>query len=66
MFRVFVRSWWRPNSAWPGGREPHAGRKTTLALVATEAMARRYCQSYNDTHNPGKWSRKAEYERVSD
>jgi len=62
-FRVFTRTWWRRNSAWPGGREPGAGRKHTLARrVETEEEARAICKRYNDTHDPGFLSRKAEYE----
>ena len=29
----------------------------------TESDARAICKQYNDTHNPGRLSRKAEYER---
>lgn len=62
-FRVFTRTWWRRNPAWPGGREPGAGRKTTLARRCTEEEARRMCKQYNDAHDPGFLSRKAEYEK---
>lgn len=63
MYHVFTRTWWRRNPAWPGGREPGAGRKTTLRRnVETEAEARAICKAYNDTHAPGFLSRKAEYQ----
>jgi hypothetical protein len=63
MYHVFTRTWWRHNPAYPNGREPGAGRKTTLRRnVATEAEARAICQQYNATHNPGPLSRKAEYQ----
>ena len=63
MFRVFSRTWWKRNPSWPDGREPCAGRKTTLARnVKTEAEARAICERYNATHEPGPLSRKAEYE----
>lgn len=62
-YRVFTRTWWKRNPAWPGGREPNAGRKHTIARrVETETEARVICQRYNDTHDPGFLSRKAEYE----
>lgn len=61
-FRIFVRSWWKWNAAWPGGREPHAtGRKHTIAWADTEQEARAIAQEYNRTHNPGPLSRKAEF-----
>ena len=64
-YRVFTRTWWIRNPAWPNGREPGAGRKTTIAKrVETEAEARAICQRYNATHKPGELSRKAEYERL--
>ena len=63
MYHVFTRTWWRRNPAWPGGREPGAGRKYTLARnIQTEEEARRICKAYNDTHEPGFLSRKAEYQ----
>ena len=61
-YRVFSRTWWRRNPSHPGGREPGAGRKTTLARVQTEDEARAICRRYNDNHDPGFLSRKAEYE----
>lgn len=63
MYRVFTRTWWRNNPAWPQGLEPCAGRKHTLRRnVKTEAEARSICQAWNATHKPGRLSRKAEYE----
>ena len=62
-FKCFTRTWWRRNPAWSGGREPDAsGRKTTIAKrVQTEEEARAICKQYNDSHEPGFLSRKAEY-----
>lgn len=63
-YHVFHRTWWKRNPAWPDGREPHAGRKHTLArYVATEEAARRLCQEWRANHEPGPLSDKAEYER---
>ena len=64
-YRVFVRTWWKRNPNWPGGREPGAGRRTVIASrVETEAEARQFAQDYNRTHEPGFLSRKAEYESL--
>jgi hypothetical protein len=63
-YNVFVRNWWRRNPSWPGGREPGAGRKTYLNRGVSWADARRICQEYNETHDPGFLSRKAEFEAV--
>ncbi len=63
MYRVFTRTWWTNNPSYPNDLEPSPGRKTTLRKnVKTEADARLICKDYNDTHNPGRLSRKAEYE----
>ena len=61
MYRVFVRNWWRDNPNYPNGLEPSPGRKYTLDYVYTEKEARNMCREYNNTHNPGRLSRKAEY-----
>ncbi len=64
-YRVFVRNWWKRNAAWPGGREPGAGRKTVIAKhVDSEESARDICKAYNACHDPGFLSRKAEYESI--
>lgn len=65
-YRVFVRNWWKPNPAWPGGLEPDPGaRKTTIARsVETEEEARQLAKSYNSTRKPGRLSRKAEFEEI--
>jgi len=60
-YKVFTRTWWKNNPAYPGGLEPHAGRKTTIAVANSEEEARRICKQYNETHEPGRLSRKAEY-----
>lgn len=61
-YRVFTRTWWRRNPAWPEGREPGAGRKHTIATHVYYAEARAICAEYNATHDPGFLSRKAEFE----
>lgn len=64
-YHVFHRVWWRENKDWPNGLEPHLGRKTTIRKrVATEAEAQQICREWNATHDPGKFSRKAEYMEV--
>lgn len=68
-YRVFVRNWWRradtsERGHWTGDLVPDPGaRKTTIARRCTEAEARQRCSAYAATHNPGRLSRKAEYER---
>jgi hypothetical protein len=61
-YDVFTRTWWRNNPSYPNGLEPSPGRKTYLARRVTEVEAQRICRQYNDTHKPGRLSRKAEYE----
>ena len=62
-YRVFKRTWWRNNPSWPNGLEPCPGRKTTLVKsVETQEEARRICKQYNETHEPGRLSMKAEFE----
>lgn len=63
-YNVFHRTWWRSNPSWPNGREPGAGKRTYLARHVTYEDARAIAKQYNDTHNPGKLSRKAEFESV--
>jgi len=63
-YHIFHRTWWRPNPSWPNGLQPHAGVKTYFGTAATEADARAQCAQWNGTHEPGRLSRKAEYESV--
>ena len=60
-YRVFTRTWWRENPAWPSGLEPCPGKKHTLARHMTEEEARAFCKTWNATHKPGRLSRKAEF-----
>ena len=63
MYKVFTRTWWKNNPSYPNGLEPSPGRKTTISNnIEFESTARLTCKNYNDTHNPGRLSRKAEYE----
>lgn len=63
-YKVFTRTWWKENIDWTNGLEPHAGRKTTLGIYNTDIEAHKRCQDYNDNNNPGRLSRKAEFERM--
>lgn len=63
-YRVFTRTWWKRNPSWPDGREPGAGRKTTIAKVQTEEEAKSRCYFWNQSHEPGFLSRKAEFEEI--
>jgi hypothetical protein len=61
-YRVFHRTWWTVNPAWPDGREPGAGKKYDIGFAGSEKLARSMCARYNATHEPGPLSDKAEYE----
>lgn len=61
-YRVFTRTWWKRNPAWPSGLEPCPGRKRVLRRGLTLEEARKMCQEWNSSHKPGKLSRKAEFE----
>ena len=63
-YNVFVRNWWTPNAAYPNGLEPCPGRKTYVRKHVTYSDARAICQRYNETHKPGRLSRKAEFEEA--
>lgn len=62
-YRTFVRTWWRHNQSWPNRLEPYPGKQRTTGRGLTEDEAQRMCRAYNSTHDPGRLSRKMEYER---
>ena len=62
MYKTFTRTWWRDNPSWPDGLEPCAGKKHYTNRNLSAVGARIVCQQYNSTHNPGRFSRKMEYE----
>ena len=71
VYDCFQRTWWKDNADWPNGLEPHAGEKdfyfknavgsVTIAFY-TEEEAIQYCNEYNNTHDAGRYSNKAEYQ----
>jgi hypothetical protein len=61
-YTIFIRRWYKDNPKWPNGLEPHMGRKTTIGYAETIEEARSKCADYNNSHNPGKYSLKAEFE----
>lgn len=63
-YRVFTRTWWRNSPNYPNALEPYPGRKTTIGKVNTKEDARLLCKNYNDNNDPGRLSRKAEYESI--
>jgi len=63
-YKVFHRTWWKRNPSWPNGLEPHAGRKAYIGTAFSEDEARSMCEVWSANHNPGRLSRKAEYERA--
>jgi len=67
-YNVFTRTWWRNAGAnehgWPKGLVPCPGKKHYLARNVDYTEARAICERYNSTHNPGRYSRKAEFESL--
>lgn len=66
-FEIRVRNWWKTNPNWPNGLEPCATpwhQAHRLGTAKTEEEARKICRKYNDTHSPGRLSRKAEYTEI--
>ena len=71
IYDCFQRTWWWENSDWPNGLEPHAGRKNFFfknthcketQSFLTEQEAIDFCTGWNDTHDAGRYSLKAEFE----
>lgn len=62
MFKTFVRTWWKDNPNWPNGLEPDAGKKKYHGLYRSQQEAIAACREYNDSHEPGRYSRKMEFE----
>lgn len=58
-YYVFVRDWWRIDHL--GRKVPAIGGRTEIATGLSYKAARDMCQEYNDTHDPGALSRKAEF-----
>ena len=66
VYKVFTRTWWIENEAWPDGLEPCAGKQRTIARnIASEGEARDIAQKWNAEHAAGRYSRKAEFTDVS-
>jgi len=62
-YRVFTRSWWKENPAYPNGLEPHAGPKRYKRVVfETEQEAREYAIAWNEANDAGRYSVKMEFE----
>lgn len=65
-YKTFTRTWWKVNPSWPNGLEPCAGKKNYRAgdIYDTEERAREACKIWNNSHKPGKLSRKMEYAHI--
>jgi len=63
-YNVFHRTWWTENPKWPQGREPGAGERYYIEENVTYLQARKLCEEYNSTHEPGFLSDKAEFEEA--
>lgn len=65
-YRCFTRRWWKSNfdGTWPNNLEPDgSATKYHKCYCETEDEARQWCQEWNRTHDAGRFSTKAEYER---
>lgn len=67
-YDCFVRDWWRApekGEAAFNGRVPYpCAPKRYIARGVSFDEAREICRGYNDSHDPGWRSRKAEFESV--
>lgn len=63
-YNVFHRTWWVENPAWPKGLEPCLGKRHYLAEHVVYEDAREIQKEWNDTHEPGRLSDKAEFEEA--
>jgi len=63
-YDVFHRTWWQENPSWPNGLEPEAGERHYLAHDVSYKVARAMCEDWNDNHEPGRLSDKAEFEEA--
>jgi hypothetical protein len=62
MYTVFTRTWYKKDPKNPKNNIPNPGaRRTKIDTARTEAEAREKCEKWNNAHNPGRFSRKAEY-----
>jgi len=61
-YYCFVRTWWKPNKSWPDGREPSASKGRTIRKNLSHDEAIQFCKEWNASHNPGKWSKKCEFD----
>ena len=52
-YSVFTRVWWKDNPSPKHYLDRH---------FETEKEARAFCREWNEEHDPGRYSRKAEYE----
>jgi hypothetical protein len=64
MYTVFIRNWYKYERDNRGRRiivPNYHARKKVLTRVPSEYEARIICRVYNNNHDPGVLSRKAEY-----
>lgn len=64
MFEIFHRTWWRDNPAWPDGLEPCVGESFFIGKAKTEEEAIQMCKEWNDCHDAGRYSDKAEFMKI--
>ena len=71
VYDCFQRDWLKYNIDWTNGIEPHVGRKnfffrneigSETHAFFNEEEAVDFCRQWNDTHDAGRYSCKAEYQ----
>lgn len=62
---IFHRRWWKANPSWPDGLEPGPSRPVIIKEVTGDIeTARAACRAWNDSHDPGRFSDKAEFDEA--
>lgn len=51
-YNVFHRTWWKKNPAWPGGKEPEAGKCHYIVRDVSYSIARQVSREWNEEHRP--------------
>lgn len=61
-YYCFTRTWWKKSAGWPNGLEPCPGERRTVAKGMTRDEALEFCKEWNASHDPGRLSRKCEFD----
>lgn len=65
-YNVFHRTWWKEaeSAGWPKNLEPCIGKKHYIKHNVNYSEAVKLCKDWNETHEPGRYSDKAEFEEI--